>query len=263
LNNQLRDIQERTQRDFAAVADSLYADVSQIKEFLGNLSGDLSSQLGSLKQNKTAAEGLYSRLPEVKKAEEAQEQAGVEVNAYTDNSWDDLSFELDQVNKVLIKTKELVEAQIAAANVDSSLDPARVAELTEAFNHFDQNKNGTLSKLEMNSCLGSLGLVEISFDGNDPTFNSIWSSLTMSAGGEMIPFDVFLDYMAATQGNTMNPEQLRESFNTVAGGKATITADDLTRNGVAPELVQFITNNVSQKDGGYDYNSYLNETFNL
>jgi len=263
LNNQLRDIQERAQRDFAAIADALQADINNVKDYLANLSGDLENQLAGLKQRKTVAEGLYSRLPLAKAAEDHQESSGVEVNSYTDSTWDDLSFELDQVSKVLVKTRELVEAQIAAANVDSSLAPERVAELREAFSHFDKDKSGALTKLEMNSCLGSLGLVEISFDGDDPKFSNIWAHLTNQAGSESIPFDIFLDYMAASQGNTMNPDQLRESFAAVAGGKNVITADDLSRNGVAPELVQYITQNVAQKDGGYDYNSYLNETFSL
>jgi len=263
LNNQLRDIQERSQRDFATVADALAADIASVKDFLSHLTGDFASQLSALKDRKAQAEGLYQRLPQVKTAEEHQEASGVEVNSYTDNTWDDLSFDLEQTNKLLIKTKELVEAQIAAANVDSSLPPERIAELTEAFNHFDRDKSGRLTKLEMNSCLGSLGLVEISFSGEDPTFNSIWSSLTMSAGAETIPFDVFLDYMSATQGNTMSPDQLRESFNTIAGGKGNVTADDLSRSGVNQDLVRFITENVPQKDGGYDYNTYLNETFSI
>eukprot|EP01129_Flabellula_baltica_P000557 TRINITY_DN10546_c0_g1_i1.p1 TRINITY_DN10546_c0_g1~~TRINITY_DN10546_c0_g1_i1.p1 ORF type:complete len:620 (+),score=186.41 TRINITY_DN10546_c0_g1_i1:34-1893(+) len=263
LNNRLRDLQEKAQRDFAAVADALFNDVQSIKTFLSGLSGELEDQLADLKGKKTEAEDLYERLPAIKEAEDLQEASGVEVNAYTDHTWDDLSFELDQVNKVLNKTRELVEAQIAAANTDSSLPPERVAELTEAFNHFDQDKNGTLSKLEMNSCLGSLGLVEISFDGEDPTFLSIWKSLTMASGSDNVDFNTFLDYMAAAQSDTMSPEQLRESFQTVANGQSTIQADDLTRNGVAPELVQYITDNLPNNGSGYDYNAYLNETFQL
>merc|ERR1711924_68874 len=158
------------------------------------------------------------------------------------------------------KNRELVEGQIAAANVDPSLDPARVAELSEAFAHFDQDRSGRLNRLEMASCLGSLGMIEISFDGEDPTFQNIWTSMAMADDdSESVGMDAFMDYMSAAQGDGMNPEQLRDSFKQVAGGADTITADDLSRNGVAQDLVQFIQENVQENDGAYDYNAYLNE----
>jgi Ca2+-binding EF-hand superfamily protein len=262
LNNQLRDIQERAQRDFAAVADSLAAEIESINEFLGRTPQDLESELVAIKKQKAHAEGLYSQLPAIQTAEDHQEASGVIVNSYTDHTADDLAFALDQVNKVLTKNRELVEAQIAAANVDTSLPPERVAELSEAFSHFDKDGSGRLTRLEMSSCLGSLGLVEISFDGEDPTFKSIWSSMAPN-NEESVGLEAFLDYMSATQGDAMNAEQLRESFRTVAGGSDTISAEDLSRNGVSRELVSFIQNNVEENGGRYDYNAYLNQTFSL
>jgi Ca2+-binding EF-hand superfamily protein len=259
LNNTLRDMQEQAQRNFADLADALAAKCAQFKERISNIDGDLQSQLQQLGSQQSEIDSGYADLPAIKDAEDHQEACGVEVNSYTDHTWDDLSFELDQINKICRQTGDIIRAQIASQR-DEGLTAEQIQDFQESFNHFDENGSGSLSRLELNSCLASLGLVDVDFEGEDPKFTAIWDKL--SGGRESVDFDTFALFMAENEADKLELGQLTESFRLISGGKDHVSRDDLTRAGVNQEVAEFITLALPETEQGYDYNSYLDSTFN-
>jgi len=258
LNQRLREIQERAQKNFADQANSLFQSVQTIKEAVQGLHGDFEAQLHHINDETNKLHHLQDQIPAIKQAEDDQIQANVEVNNYSDHTTDDLQFELDQVTKLINKTTELIRAQIAASK-NTGIPPEKLIEFQQAFSHFDLDKDNVLSRLELKSALSSLGLVDIDFTGGDKKFEDLFKRL--SQGTEGVKFDQFADFMNETVSDRLDARQLNESFSTLAGPKGFVTVDDLRRAGVDNETVEYVQLKIPPKEGGYDYQGFLNSTF--
>jgi len=124
------------------------------------------------------------------------------------------------------------------------------------------DKDGTLNRLEFKSCLTTLGLIGIDFEGGDAKFERIFTDV--SGGHSDIKFDNFVEYMNRLAGSSMDQTQIAAAFATLSQGKAFLTKNDCAVGGLVPEEVEFITLNLppqSGVDGGYDYSAYLKKSF--
>eukprot|EP01130_Rhizamoeba_saxonica_P001760 TRINITY_DN11612_c0_g1_i1.p1 TRINITY_DN11612_c0_g1~~TRINITY_DN11612_c0_g1_i1.p1 ORF type:complete len:639 (+),score=206.88 TRINITY_DN11612_c0_g1_i1:50-1918(+) len=262
LNNRLREIKEQLQKNFADLANALFDKCANLKEYANTIEGELEDQLAGL-QDKQGEIPTQEELDQIEIAEQEQEAAYIEVNAYSDHTHDDLSFVVSQLHKVYGKTIALVNSQIAAAGEAGSLSADQIREYQETFNHFDESNSGTLTKLDLKACLSSLGLIEISFEGKDEKFEKIYEELAAAAGHHEVDFDTFLAYMSEHAADRMDAEQISESFAAVANGKNTVTVNDLQIAGVPQEQIEYFTLSLPEADGEYDYNQFVSESFNL
>jgi len=258
LNQRLRDIQERAQKKFADLANDFFNSCNTIKDSVKSLHGDLEHQLHTVSEEQNKINHLEHLLPVIKEAEDEQLDANVEVNNYSDQTYDDLTFELDQLKKLIQKTSELIRAQIAASK-STGISQEKLIEFQEAFNHFDLDKDGLLNRLELKSALSSLGLVDIDFVGGDKKFDDLYKKL--SQGGDMVHFEQFADFMNENLTDKMERSQLDESFQTLGGGKGYVTVEDLRKAGVDNDTVEYIQLKVPPRENGYDYQAFLNNTF--
>jgi len=200
-------------------------------------------------------------LKELEVSERLCEEANIESNEHTDHTVDDLAFETNQVDKLITKNLAAVDAQLGASG-NTGISAEQLKEYKDTFNHFDIDKDGTLNRLEFKSCLTTLGLIGIDFEGGDAKFERIFTDV--SGGHSEIHFDSFVEYMNRLAGSSMDQNQLASAFSTLSQGKAYLTKNDCAVGGLVPEEVEFITLNlppVSGVDGGYDYNAYLKHSF--
>jgi len=258
LNQRLREIQERVQKRFAELANEFFAQCAHFKESIKNLSGELEHQLEHALGDQQKLKHLEDQIPSIRNAEEEQAAANVEVNDHTDHTTDDLSFELDQLEKLYEKSIELIRVQIAAKQ-NTSIDPAKLEEFNQAFYHFDLDKDGVLSRLELKSALSSLGVIDIDFEGGDKKFEEIFRILAHD--GQAVQREAFANYMAERATDKMDVKQIDESFSTISNGKPFVTHDDLRKANVDAETIEYITLNIPQTENGYDFRGYLNKNF--
>jgi len=253
-------IKAKLEKNFGDQANSIYQQIQNLKhDALADFGNDmhhakdkLSSLLHKLKQ-------LEGGLGQVEKAERLCEEANIESNEHTDHTVDDLSFEIKQVEKLIAKSLAAVESQIAASG-GTGISAEQIKEYKDTFNHFDVDKDGSLNRLEFKSCLTTLGLIGIDFEGGDAKFERIFTDV--SGGSPDIKFDTFVEYMNRLSSSSMDQTQIAAAFSTLSQGKPFLTKNDCSTGGLISEEVEFITLNLpAHASGGYDYNAYLKKSF--
>jgi len=262
LNANMSAIKEKLEKNFGDAANHFYNEIQNFKhEALADYGNDLHAAKNKLTDLLHKVKAHESGIHAVEKAEKLCEEANIESNEHTDHTTDDLSFEIHQVEKLITKSLSAVESQIAASG-GTGISAEQLKEYKDTFNHFDVDKDGTLNRLEFKSCLTTLGLIGIDFEGGDAKFERIFQDV--SGGHSDIKFDNFVEYMNRLAGSSMDPTQIAAAFATLSQGKAFLTKNDCSVGGLVPEEVEFITLNLppqSGVDGGYDYNAYLKKSF--
>jgi len=259
LYAKLRDIQERVQKNFAKLANEFHDSCTTYKSVILGLAGSLEDQLQTVLSNQSNLGELDSLIPGLGDAEDEQTKSNVEVNIYTDHTTDDLSFELEQLKRLYEKTAELIRGQIAAQKT-TSIPPQKIEEFRQVFSHFDLNKDNQLSRLELKSALGALGLIELNFDGTDQVFESYFKELTK--GTEQCQFEDWANFMAAREStDKLDLNQIKDSFFNLSGGNDYVTEDQLRVAGVDQNTIEYVTLNFEPAQGGYNFGSYLNKHF--
>jgi len=260
LYAKLREIQERVQKNFARVANGFHESCNTFKSVILNLSGDLESQLQTVLDNNGRLDGLDSQIPELSSAEEEQTNSNVEVNIYTDHTTDDLTFELEQLKRLYLKTAELIRVQISSRQ-QSSIPPQKIEEFRQVFKHFDENGDNQLSRLELKSALSALGLIELNFDGTDKIFENYFTEL--AKGTDQVQFEDWVSFMASRETtDKLDLTQLKDSFQNLSNGNPYVTEDQLRVAGVDQNTIDFVSSNFERSENGYNFGDYLNRTFN-
>jgi len=264
LNANMNTIKAKIEKEFGDAANHFYDQIQKYKhEALVDFGMDFQAAKDKLSHLLNSVKSHAAGLGHVEKAEKLCEQANIESNEHTDHTVDDLAFEILQVEKLISKTLAAVESQIAAmASGSSGVSAEQLKEYKDTFNHFDVDKDGSLNRLEFKSCLTTLGLIGIDFEGGDAKFERIFGDV--AGGRDHILFDTFVEYMNRLAGSSMDQGQITTAFSTLSQGKAYLTKQDCQVGGLIPEEVEFITLNLPPQHGvagGYDYNSYLKQSF--
>jgi hypothetical protein len=258
LNANMNAIKSKLERNFGDLANGFHNQIQEYKHTtLQDIGIDLQGALDKLNGVLGKVRSHASGLATIEKAEKLCEEANIESNEYTDHTFDDLSFEILQVEKLINKTIAAVQGQIAASS-GSGISAEQMKQYKETFDHFDVDKDNTLNRLEFKSALTTLGLIGIDFEGADAKFERIFSDV--SGGADKILFDHFVEYMNRLSSSSMDQAKIAESFNTMAGGKNFVTVQDCQVAGFQPEEIEFVTLSLpplAGHEGAYDYNTYL------
>lgn len=262
LNAQLRAILDELRSNFAQLANEFADKLNGLKGTLNNATsqGDLESQIATLQQASSELASLGNSLPAIQQAEAACEAANIEENDKTDHTYDDLWFSHSLVTKSYAKTIDLLQNSVQAKS-QADISPEQVNEFKETFKHFDQDNDDKLNRLEFKSCLSGLGLIELDFEGGDKRFEHIFKTV---ATNDSVDFQQFLKYMISITKDEGSPEQLKDSFNVLAGGKDFITENDMKVGQMSAEQIAFLKSVLPPKEGiegGYDYSAYVNGLF--
>jgi hypothetical protein len=262
INANMLAIKEKLEKNFGDAANHFYNEIQSFKhQAQADFGNDLHHAKNVLNELLHKVKAHESGLVSVEKAEKLCEEANIESNEHTDHTTDDLSFEIHQVEKFITKNLAAVESQIAANSGATGVSADQLKEYKDTFNHFDVDKDGTLNRLEFKSCLTTLGLIGIDFEGGDAKFERIFTDV--SGGAAEIKFDNFVEYMNRLAGSSMDPAQIAAAFATLSGGKQFLTKNDCQVGGLQSEEIEFITLNLPPVKGsdGYDYNTYLKNSF--
>eukprot|EP01097_Dermamoeba_algensis_P003653 TRINITY_DN2511_c0_g1_i2.p1 TRINITY_DN2511_c0_g1~~TRINITY_DN2511_c0_g1_i2.p1 ORF type:complete len:524 (+),score=138.56 TRINITY_DN2511_c0_g1_i2:541-2112(+) len=259
LNSTLRAYLDRLRQEFATPANAFGDQLKHLKEALTAGTGELDEQLAFYSGKQQEVRALEGQLSSLQGLEQRCLDANIEDNEFTDHTYDDLLFEHEQISKSYGKKVAFIESQIIAAKQANNIAPEQLAEFKEAFNNFDSKKNGRLSKLDFRSLLSALGLIEIDFEGkSDKKLEEIFKKV--GGGSEEITFDQFLPYITKLTADTVSPDQIQSSFETIAGGKQYVTLNDFKIAGVPAAQIEFLTSNMPKYPGvndAYDFKAYI------
>jgi len=263
LNQNLRAILDGLRQAFANLANPFAQRIQTLlSALISGSEGTLESQLSFFQAKAAEADALSHDLHAIKEAEDHCVDANIEDNEFSDHSYDDLEFELGQLKKNYAKKVTFIQHQIAAAAETRNISPEQLQEFKESFNHFDSQKNGKLSKLDFKACLSGLGVVELDFEGGNVVFEGIFKRV--AEGGDTVSFEQFTDYMISITLDTVSPQQLKDSFDTIAGNKGHLTVNDLKVAQLSPQQIEYLTSTLPRHPSipdAYDYKSWLESQF--
>jgi len=201
--------------EFAALANPFYESLQSVRSALSTTPSDLEEHLELLQAKREVLRftiprddslvnfqelsNLGPQLGPIEEAELRAQEANIEDNEYSDHTYEDLAFEYEQLSSVLAKKVSFIESQIAA-NQSTGVSAEQLQEFKESFQHFDIDGDRRLSKytlqsyrslrsslkfhltffsrLEFKSCLSSLGIVHIDFQGSDKAFEEIFKRVS-------------------------------------------------------------------------------------
>jgi Ca2+-binding EF-hand superfamily protein len=141
----------------------------------------------------------------------------------------------------------------------TNLTPAQLEEFEQAFRYFDKDNSNTLSAMEFNAALASLGVF---YDDDD--FDQVFSHVT--GRQEHASFEQFIRFMVSVTEDKSTPEQIRDSFRTIAGDKPYVTELDLRMCLVPDDIVDHLKIDMprSSYDGhqeAMEYHQYIDTMF--
>lgn len=254
ISKTMNEAKARLMKSFADQAQQFQESLNQISIKVATLDGNLQVQLQSVKnlQRKIAPlEGQLKRLEALDR--QCQEALLDDLTVLT---LEDLQFDLTQIVHVLTKKAAFIENQMVARNM-TNLTPAQLEEFESSFRYFDKDAKNALDVGQFKACLASLGL-SYSDDVAEGMFRKASSS-------QQLGFEPFINLMVSITEDQTTPEQLRESFQVLAGDKGYLCEADLQLNAIPGPIVQYLKATMPLAGAGdaeeFDYVTYLDLVF--
>ncbi|KAJ3035823.1 hypothetical protein HDV00_003358 [Rhizophlyctis rosea] len=254
LTAYIRDIKDELRKKYADAANGFQASLNSISHDLASLEGDLDAQLETVQGLILKLEPQNAKLKEIERLDAQCREANIDDNEYTIYSVDDLSFDYGILTQSVVKKSAFIENQIVARGV-TNITPQQLEEYSETFRHFDKDNTNSLKPDEFKAALAAQGLVL----ATDAEFDKVFQ--TVAKGRDNIIFEQFIDYMKSQQEDRTSPDQLKVSFQTLAGDKPYITEQDMYRGGLPQQVVDYFKQVLPKKDDGYDYAQFVEGSF--
>lgn len=148
--------------------------------------------------------------------------------------------------------------QIVSRNM-TNLTPVQLEEFEQTFRFFDKDYTNTLSVSEFKYALSSLGIV---YD-ND-RLECIFYDITFDE--DFMSFEQFIRFMVSVTEDKTTPDQLRDSFRTMAGDKPFITELDLRMSQIPMPMIDYLKKTMPRsstiESDAFDYDSFVEDMFN-
>jgi Ca2+-binding EF-hand superfamily protein len=246
---------EQLCKSFAQKAKEFHQFVSSHASSIGEASGTPEEQLNKLRDLLTKITAHGSQLQELVALNSSIEDNHILENKHTELTLDILRRGYDDLN-VLAKEKEKnLAKEIMSKNQSSKLSPAQLQEFKDCFTHFDKDKDNFLNRLELGSCLKSLGQ-EISFDEGG-SLDKILAQISPATAGS-VTFEEFASYMEKITTTSDTPDSIKSAFKTLAGDKEYVLESDL-RAVMPADKVDYLLKNMPAYPGvkgAYDYKAF-------
>ncbi|KAI8341476.1 calponin homology domain-containing protein [Chlamydoabsidia padenii] len=255
INSKIREIKENLRKAYAQAANDFQQQLDSISMEQSLLDGDLDNQLKRVQLLQKKIEPLTATLQKVQVLDQNCIDANTEENDYTVYSVEDLTFGLDLLQQAIQKKNAFIQNQIVSRNM-TNLTPAQLEEFEQAFRHFDKDNSNTLSAIEFNAALASLGIFY-----DDDYFDQVFSHVT--SRHEHASFEQFIRFMVSVTEDKSTPEQIRDSFRTIAGDKPYVTELDLRMCLVPDDIVDHLKIDMprSSYEDAMEYNQYIDTMF--
>jgi len=140
---------------------------------------------------------------------------------------------------------------------EGSISPEKLEEFAAAFKHFDKDGDDHLDMSEFKAALAALG---IPFK-DETAFNALYTKV--AAGNPKINKEQFVGYMSDLEADTDTPEQIKESFKTLADADpAAITIIQLNVVPLTDSDRKYLGGKMPSSDGSkYNYVVYTDSSF--
>jgi len=169
--------------------------------------------------------------------------------------------DMEQASDNLTATQKQYAAAVRANRLrfvkkaETKVSDEKIAEIKEAFKHFDHNKNNTLDKLEFKAALSAMSI----FVKDDSEFGETFNRV--SEGKGHITLEGFTNFLIAKYQDRDSVDQIKDSFRQVADGGAVITAAQLQTPPISAEDAAYLSSSMPASGGGFDYAAFVDANF--
>lgn len=254
---------EDLRKEFAHTANAFGAALEATTKSVHerSLDGGLEEQLEAMRAIQAAVHDLDPS--EVHEVGGRCDASNIVDNPHTSYTVEELDVMLEQLNNLCTKTINTVENQILMRD-QSGISEEKMKEYKESFDFFDKNRSGQLDRLEFRACLLSTGydLPDVKGKDNDPAMDKIMTIVDPDHTGH-VTYEAFVDFMSRDKQDSTSSAQFLESLKTIAGGKDSITEEEIRRE-LSPATADFVMQSIQPhptEEGAYDYHSLAESIF--
>eukprot|EP00126_Sphaerothecum_destruens_P015255 Sdes_comp9192_c0_seq1m664 len=242
---------------FASWLDSAKSRISEAE------SVDISSQLERLKslQPEIAVHSADYDLICEKSIE--VEDAMIFQNKHTVYTAESLGVQYRQLKEQITKLVKELEDAIVSREMSGTISNEILQEYRSSYNHFDQNKKGYLTHLEFRACLMSLGYDLAPFQTNQASNDFAFDEILLKVDPhqcEKISFESFVDFMTQEVADTDSPDQIKSSFQIMAGDSVYIQEAVLRRD-LSPQDAQYCLDHMEVSASGLNYSQFTDQLY--
>ena len=259
ISNKIREIKNNLRRSFADKANDFALALKTISMSISEMDGDVEDQREHMVQISRNLPPLEQYLALIAKLDQQCQEANIDENDFTTNTYDELEYELGLVKSSVQKKLAFLDNQMVARNM-TNLTPIQLEEFESVFRHFDRDLSNSLQELEFSAALASLGLV---YDEQEMHERFI----EVAGRNGSVSFEQFIRFMVDITEDQNTAEQVFESFREVADGKPYVTELDLTHSLIPEEVVQQLLETMPAHKGPdlqqdrdlpkYDYRAFM------
>ena len=182
----------------------------------------------------------------------------------------EINGEHELVGRIIREKSELIQEDIVSKN-QSAVPEDVLQELEEAFELFDKDKDGVLTESEFKACLQTLDMEFEYVLEKTPEVAAM-----LEEGGSGVSLEKFQEILGTIYKEQDTYEYAMECFKTLANGKDTITAGDLSSADLDPDDLDFLEEQMASvtapnAQGGrrrslkglavLDYNQFLTKVY--
>jgi len=134
---------------------------------------------------------------------------------------------------------------------------AEVSEqIAKSFKNYDKNQNGVLNKTEFLAACMEMGIVLKTEKEQDSFFCKI-----AGAGVESVSYETYRTWMTSRLVVKMDsPESVKAAFNTIAGGRQSLTDSHLRTPPLTEDDYAFLAKEMPRDaDGNFDYSAFVDK----
>eukprot|EP01120_Amphizonella_sp_Union-15-10_P001179 TRINITY_DN1122_c0_g1_i8.p1 TRINITY_DN1122_c0_g1~~TRINITY_DN1122_c0_g1_i8.p1 ORF type:complete len:875 (-),score=266.28 TRINITY_DN1122_c0_g1_i8:53-2542(-) len=252
---------ENLRVQFAQKGKSVHDFFTAKHKELSSLSGDLDKQLNTVKHAQTEILGHQSSVEELEDLNRQLEAAEVTDNPHTELTIETIKMDFEGLTQFTAKEIKVLESELIAKK-HGGVSSEELNEFKECFDHFDKNKVGKLDRLELNSCLKSLGQ-----DATEADIETLLRDYGIEEGTyedgtpkRLLSFESFVTYMKNKHSQSDSPHRIKDAFKIMAGEKDFITEAEL-RSLLPADKVEYLIKRMPKVSGGYDYNAFTESMF--
>lgn len=244
---------ERATYDDLVPAISIKPDDSEAIARGKQMLAELDQHMSPAAREKRAAQ----LLPAQELSDKLMEAAELD-NPYTRQTVMSLKTQTDLLDKVLRDKRSFVEGQLARAQ--AAITPQQYEEIRKVFTHFDKSGDGQLNRLEFTAAIKAMDF-ELTTDDENVAFERLGKPLG-AEGAMAMNLEAFTTFILQQYKDKDTKDTLLAAFQTVAGGKETLTAADV-RACIPANEAEYLLAQLNLRDGehGLEYGPFAAKVY--
>eukprot|EP01132_Coremiostelium_polycephalum_P011567 gene11567-14169_t len=240
------ELQTQTNNDalcqsFAEKANQTDAFIKEQSQTLSQNNSDADEQLKSIRTVLNAVQENKSLLDELVQLAAQLDDAQVTENKHTQHTVESVKLRWEKLVSSARKNEQVIQSE-SLAKQHTGVTAEELAEFKQCYNHFDKDNDNKLNRLELSSCLKSLGE-----DLSEEQLARVMSIIDKDGNGN-VSFEEFVEYMVNSRKVSDTADSTRSQFRTMADDKDFITEAQIRSSITDPKQVDYLLANMPQTE---------------